>query len=342
MTTITVEDSEDKIIERLGDCDKVPVDYMDMLSHRVRCRKIEIFHYDDEVSFTANDEEEEEQELSFDQLLSEDRTDDEDRTMQLVGDLDCLIRRIEQMQLVIKQRKEAQLELDISDFSTEQQPETSETPIPELGVFEFKQCREKPVKVKKLSSPDQEHLAERKLPLAEAQRDSLSCEEQLEVRNLQHAHHRLQCEIDEMICNYRLMRGLLNKMRNQLCQENRRVRKLGAVTQQYQDWSRLVAEELPVCKQRYNRLSELKLSKAEANRVISAHKAKAMRHSKTFLTSRQLRYELREFHSEIEELKEYASDLRQEMIRRFTSIEHETGLAASDRLQSSISDKVDL
>ncbi|XP_030568611.1 uncharacterized protein LOC115768225 [Drosophila novamexicana] len=341
MTTITVEDSEDKIIERLGDCDKVPVDYMDLLSHRVRCRKIEIFHYDDEVSFTANDEEEE-QELSFDQLLSEDRTDDEDRTLQLVGDLDCLIRRIEQMQLVIKQRKEAQMELNISDYSTEQEPETSETPIPKLGVFEFKQCRVKPDKVKKDSSPDREQLAEQELPLAEAQKNPLSCEEQLEVRNLQHAHHRLQCEIDEMICNYRLMRGLLNKMRNQLCQENRRVRKLGAMTQHYQDWSRLVAEELPVCKQRYNRLVEMKLSKEEANRVISAHKAKAMRYSKTFLTSRQLRYELREFHSEIEELKEYASDLRNEMIRRFSSIEHETGLRASNRLQSSISNQVDL
>ncbi|EDW66030.1 uncharacterized protein [Drosophila virilis] len=341
MTTITVEDSEDKIIERLGDCDKVPVDYMDLLSHRVRCRKIEIFHYDDEVSFTANDEEEE-QELSFDQLLSEDRTDDEDRTMLLVGDLDCLIRRIEQMQLVIKQRKEAQMELDISDYSTEQEPETSATPIPELGVFEFKQCRVKSAKIKKDSSPDQEKLADKELPLPDAQKDPLNCEEQLEVRNLQHAHHQLQCEIDELICNYRLMRGLLNKMRNQLCQENRRVRKLGSITHQYQDWSRLVAEELPVCKQRYNQLIEIKLSKAEANRVISAHKAKAMRYSNTFLTSRQLRYELREFHSEIEELKEYASDLRKEMIRRFSSIEHETGLRASNRLQSSISNQVDL
>lgn len=114
-----LQDSEDKIIERLGNCD-VAVDYMDLLSHRIRCRKIEIFHYDDEVSFTSNGEEEE-QELSFGPLISEDHTDDEDRTLQLVKDLDCLIRRIEQMQLVIKERKKQQdCETGVTEASTEQ------------------------------------------------------------------------------------------------------------------------------------------------------------------------------------------------------------------------------
>ncbi|KAL7742971.1 hypothetical protein ACLKA6_014135 [Drosophila palustris] len=296
-------DSEDKIIERLGNCD-VPVDYMDLLSHRIRCRKIEIFHYDDEVSFTPNDEEEE-QEMSNGPIVSEDHTDDEDRTLQLVNDLDCLIRRIEQMQLVIKERKKQQdLESGVTEASTEQ--------------------LKKQQKTEKQEDKEQEKETKK-----QPENYELSCVELTEVRDLQHGHHRLQCEINEMICNYRLLRDLLQKLRGQMCQENRRCRQLGAKINQLQEWTREVGKELPVCKERYQRLLDKKLTKAEADRVIKANIAKAYRRSRAFLSTRRLQFDLREFHAEIDELTEYADDLRQEMVRRFTTIENETILTHS-------------
>ncbi|KAH8258964.1 hypothetical protein KR044_011791, partial [Drosophila immigrans] len=269
--------SEDKLIERMGDCN-VAVDYMDLLSHRIRCRKIEIFHYEEEVSFTPNNEEEE-QELSFSGIFSVDQTDDEDRLMVVVQDIDCLVRRIEQMQLLIKERLQERAERD-------------ETGITEASTEQLK---------------EQEKL--------------LSCQEQLEVRDLQHDQHRLQCEINEMLANYRQLRDVLRRLRLQMCGENHSCRKIGAAVQHYQKWSETVAAELPICKQRYQTLLDSKLTKSEADHMIQANTAKARRRSRNFLSTHQLRFDLHEFHAEIDELLEYASDLRKEIARRSQLVE---------------------
>lgn len=316
---LVLDDSLDKMIEQMADCDKIPVDYMDLLTHRIRCRKIEIFHYDDEVSFTT-DAGEEEQELSLDHLLTEDRTDDEERTMKLVGEIDCLIRRIEHMQLAIKHRQDYVRGSDMS-FATTEPDSSSGTPVPELGVFQFKKCM--PVKLKKVLSPYQQQIAANELPMDEPFHIVLTPEDELGVRNLQHAHHRLQCEIDELLCNYRLLRTLLGKMRRQMCQENRRVRKLGEATQKYKEWSQEVVKELPVCKQRYAVMLQKKVCKHEAKRIIRAHNAKEANFTRTFLTYRQLYYEIREFESEVEELEQYCDDLYKEMMIRIDDFEQE-------------------
>ncbi|KAH8387365.1 hypothetical protein KR093_006606 [Drosophila rubida] len=271
-------DSEDKLIERLGDCN-VPVDYMDLLSHRIRCHKIEIFHYDDEVSFTPHDEEEE-QELSYGELISIDHTDDEDRLEALVKSLDCLLRRIDQMQLRVKERqheREERTESGVTEASTEQ------------------------LKMKK----------------SEPKQVLLSCVEQLEVRNLQHDQHHLQCEINTMLANYRLLRQVLATLRDQMCAENRNCSKLGANVLHYHKWCEDVASELTVCQHRYQTLLATKLTKSEATRVIRANTAKARRRQGTFLSLHRLNFDRQEFDAEIDELLEYASDLRKEMARRF-------------------------
>ncbi|EDV92017.1 uncharacterized protein LOC6565702 [Drosophila grimshawi] len=326
MAKTSDDNSQDQIIEGLGDCNLVPVEHMDLLSHRTRCRKIEIFHFDDEVSFTPNDtdvEEEEDQGLSFAQF-TEDHTDDVDRTVQLAGDVDCLIRRIQQMQLIIKQRKQDQQQLDTTEVSTEQQEEEEvikQPPIPQLGKFLFQECMEQTLEETKLDILKRELKAEMK---PDSKFNSLSCDEQLEIRDLRHAHHRLQCEIDEMVCNACTMRELLLKIRNQVGQDKKRLLKLAAIATKHHEWSNLIYKELPVCKQRYQYLLEKKLSKSEAHRLIHAHMVKVIHYNKKFLTRRELRYELREFHLEIDELEKYVNDLRQDMVRRFSSIENET------------------
>ncbi|XP_034118757.1 uncharacterized protein LOC117577888 [Drosophila albomicans] len=284
-----IPDSQDKLIERLGDCD-VPVDYMDLLSHRIRCHKIEIFHYDDEVSFTPRDEEEGEQGLSYgDDQFSVDRSDDIDRLLRLVKDLDCQIRRIELMQLLLKERQQQRaerVESGVTEASTEQLEKVKEAKAAKQLV--------------------------------------LSCQEQLEVRNLQHDQHRLQCEINEMITNYRLLRSVLHTLRGQMCAGHRECRHLDATMKNLQQWSEQVAGELPICKHRYQTILKTKVSKTEADRVIKANTAKAHRRARNFLSVRRMQFDLQEFHAEIDELLEYASDLRKEMQRRFGNVETQT------------------
>ncbi|XP_017851239.1 trichohyalin [Drosophila busckii] len=293
----TLVDSQDKILERLGDCDKQRVSHMDLLSHRVRCHKIEIFHYDDEVSFTPDEEEEE---ATGTLLSGGDHTDDEERALQFANELDCLVRRIEQMQLLIRERQQAEQQ------SLQEQEEEEEAESEDEGEAES------------------EELAVQ-LP------SDLSESAQLEVRNLLHAQHRLQCEIDEMICSYNQTRRLLQSLRTSMCQENHRLRQLSQSIQVHLEWSQQVTAEMGSCKQRYLHLLDKKLAKSEAERVIRAHISKALRRQRQFLSQPQLQFELREFRLELAELMEYAQDLRVEMQRRLKIYEREMRARAAKR-----------
>lgn len=301
----------DMLVKALGDCTKVPVDHIDLVNHRIRCNTIEIFHYEDSVSFTPQEEEEEE--IHGWGPIYSDHTDDIDRTLLLVGDLDCLIRRIMQMQLLINEMREER-KLRYKQVEEEPQPEPEKEPIP-------LRCQE-PKKPEPIdpSGGQQQQMKDEDYE----DKDKLSCEEKIEIRSLQKSHHRLQCEIDEMICNFRELRNILRNLRTQMAIENRRLRKLGASTGEFHDWTKEVSKEKHVCKQRYVRLLELKLSKAEARHVIDANFNKAYKRNKTFVSWGQLRYDLRDFHSEIDELIEYADDLRKDVRRRYSILRFDT------------------
>lgn len=296
------------LVQQLGDCSKVPVDHIDLVNHRIRCHKLEIFNYDDPVSFTP-DEEEEATEYGWGPLYS-DHTDDIERTLELVAELDCLIRRIEQMQLLINDLREAKqlkfLHAKDTDPPPEPEPEKEQVPL---------RCQiPKP-------EPTEEEI-ERQKQLGEYVQDGdrwiISCTEKLEVRDLEKSHRTLQCELDEMICNFRHLRQILRNLRTQMAIENRRLRKLGAVTGEYHEWNLQVRREMNVCKQRYDRLLKLKLSKSEAKFVIDANFNKAYKRRKTFVSWNQLRHDLREFHSELDEVTQYADDLRNDTVRRYS------------------------
>ncbi|TDG40250.1 hypothetical protein AWZ03_013328 [Drosophila navojoa] len=333
---VVLEDSRDKLIAQMANCDKIPIDYMDLLTHRIRCRKIEIFHYDEEVSFTTASGEEE-QELSLDHPLSMDRTDDEERTLKLVGEIDCLIRRIEHMQLAIKHRQDYARGSDMS-YATTEQDSSSGTPVPELGVIQFKKCITR--KVKRVLSAYEQQLAANELPMDEPFHIVLSPEEELGVRNLKHAHHRLQCEIDELLCNYRLVRTLLSKMRRQMCQENRRVRKLVDVMQQCKEWFLKVVKDLPLCNRRCAVYEKRKVRKFDARRIVKSHFAYKGGIFRTFLSCRQLNYEIREFELEVEELEQYCDDLFHDITQRLDACENEEGYEEEVESESESSESI--
>lgn len=303
----------DMLVKTLGDCTKVPVDHIDLVNHRIRCNTIEIFHFEDSVSFTPQEEEEGEVH-SWGPIYS-DHTDDIDRTLLLVGDLDCLIRRIMQMQLLINNmREERKLRYKQDEEKPQPEPEQPEIPL---------RCQETIQEQSESTDSTKQRQRQQRQDDDNNDKDKISCEEKIEIRSLQKSHHRLQCEIDEMICHFKELRNFLRNLRAQMAEENRRLRKLGASTGEYHEWSLEVSQEIQVCKQRYVRLLELKLSKSEAKYVIDANFNKAYKRNKTFVSWGQLRYDLREFHTEIDELIEYADDLRKDVIRRYSVLRFE-------------------
>lgn len=306
----TLPDALNTLVKQLGDCTKVPVKHIDLVNHRMRCHQIEIFHYDDPVSFTP-DEEEEATEYGWGPLYS-DHTDDIERTLELVADLDCLIRRIEQMQLLINElRQEKQwriLQMKDADAPPEPEPEKELVPL---------RCL-----VPKPEPTEEEKERQKQLDeyVKDGDRWTISCTEKLEVRDLEKSHRTMQCEVDEMICNFRQLRQILRNLRTQMAIENRRLRKLGAATDEYHEWSLQVKREIHVCKLNYDRLLKLKLSKSEAKFVIDACYHKAYKRLKTFVSWTQMRHDLREFHSELDEIILYTDDLRNEVVRRYEQL----------------------
>lgn len=301
-------DALDTLVKQLGNCSQVPVHHIDLVNHRMRCHQIEIFHYDDPVSFTP-DEEEEATEYGWGPLYS-DHTDDIERTLELVADLDCLIRRIEQMQLLINELREEKqwkiLQMGDADAPPESEPEKELVPL---------RCQ-----VPKPEPTEEEKERQKLLDeyVKDGDRWTISCTEKLEVRDLEKSHRTIQCELDEMICNFSQLRQILRNLRTQMAIENRRLRKLGAVTNEYHEWSLQVRREMNVCKQRYDCLLKQKLSKSEAKFVIDANFNKAYKRRKTFVSWTLLRHDLREFHSELDEVTLYADDLHRDVVRRYS------------------------
>ncbi|XP_022210896.2 WEB family protein At4g27595, chloroplastic [Drosophila obscura] len=292
------------------DCAKLPLDRMDLIRRSLKCRTIEIFEYDDAVSFTG-----EEEELAMEPTPdTEDATEDEeDRAMRAVAEIDCLIRRIELMQLAIRQRQNP--DKSESESAEEEQPEEEYLTRIQQICQEIERKRKEldvQVKVQELKA------ATEPKPLA------LSCQEQVEVRNLQHAHHRLQCEISEMICRYQKLRSILREFRQRLCSINKQLRQMSARAQEFNEWTQQVAGELHVCLERYQHLLHHKISKMEAQKTAKVHIFRFFSRNKLFLMKSRLPQNLRDFRGEIDDLCNFINDLSVEMEQHFDKIEQMT------------------
>ncbi|XP_003736687.2 uncharacterized protein [Drosophila pseudoobscura] len=299
------------------DCAKMPLDRMDMVQRSLKCRTIEIFEYDEPVSFTG-----EEEELAIEPTPdTEDATeDDEDRAMHAVAEIDCIIRRIELMQLAIRQRQNQAISEDQTAPEEEQQPEEEYlTKIQQLCQEIERKRKELDVKVEV-----QELMPERPKPL------ELSCQEKVEVRDLQHAHHRLQCEISEMICRYQNLRATLRDFRLRMCSINKQLRHMSARAQEFNEWVLQVAGELHVCLERYHYLLHQKISKIEAQTTAKVHIFRFFSLNKQFLMNSRLPRDLRDLRFEIDELCIFINDLTEEMEERFDKVEHSTWIKNKD------------
>ncbi|XP_030378273.1 uncharacterized protein LOC115626903 [Scaptodrosophila lebanonensis] len=290
---VPYHDPTQEVVDKLPDCGKLSLDRIELFPRTLRCRKIEIFDFEEEVSFTG--EEEEEMEATF---TTEDATSDGAHQLQLLNDLDCLLRRIGLMQMAIKERKkQEECELYKAELMRSENP-----------------CRHK-------KSEDLEEQSDIVCP--EPQLPPLSCEEQMEIRDLEHDHHTLQCYIDEMVCRYKLIRCLVRKLQALLCLNNQQLRRMAKLSKEYLMWSKLVEKEKDVCTERYKYLTDTKIGAAEVEEIMFNNLKSQHERLKEYLHERELMYEMNEFHEEIDEMTQYCHDLHRDMEDRFDVMERQ-------------------
>ncbi|XP_016951416.1 uncharacterized protein LOC108025436 [Drosophila biarmipes] len=294
-----VELANVKSLEGLQDCAKLPLDEIDPISRTSRCDRTlqEIFHVDEEVSFSYV-EEEEEMHLSE---LTEDLTDDEDRVEKVVTGIDCLIRKIELMQMAIRNRQAKASSDKVSE-------ETIEPPQEPLSKAQIK-CNENKTEIKQSS-------------VAQAPKiQSLTEQEMLEARSLRQAHNVLQKQIDEMVCRYRKLREIIDLLRGSFDCLERNLRHQNSMAENQLAWAHEVAKEMNVCKERYTHLIHAKMSKKEAIKTEKVHAYRFARLNTAYLKKCRLKCEILEFCGEVNDLVVLMSELHQELERNMSIFE---------------------
>ncbi|XP_068153471.1 myosin heavy chain, clone 203 [Drosophila tropicalis] len=307
-----LDDSKDNLLERLGDCASLPLHRIDLIKRTLRCRKIEIFDYEEDVSFSA--EEEEGEGLTF---TTEDATDDEERAQKVVKEIDCLIHRIELIQLAIKKRQEEQ-----KQKTEEKEAEAEEVELVEEVLIPSKlaQClRKREMQEENNNNELETNLVEE--PKSKVNNLKLSCQEEKEVNELMYAHDRLQCELDETICRYQNLRHEFQGMRLQLSAIDKKLGQLQDHAKDHIKWTKQVAGELNVCSQRFKHLEKVKLSNRNAARVIDSKLTLAFNQKMTYLQDNQYKYDLKDFNREIAEMCCFVEDLRSEIEFRCDKLE---------------------
>ncbi|XP_017079794.1 uncharacterized protein LOC108113635 [Drosophila eugracilis] len=289
-------------IESLGnmpECNKRLLNEIDPISRTSKCDKSvkEIFDVDEPVSFSSMGEEEME-------ILdhSELSTDDIDRAMKLGHDIDCLIRQIEVMQIAIRRRQVKE--------SSEMISEKSEEPYVETLTKAQMQCKEIENQEKENDFKIKEQTLTKWQPLKD--------EELLKARSLLQAHHRLQCEIDELICRYRKLKEVITKMyRNTRCMRVN-IKELISKTKDELAWADEVAKEIQVCHDRFTYLSQAKMSKREGIKTVRVHADRFEKLNDAYLRKSRLKHDIFELSEESIDLLQFMRDILQELDRNMS------------------------
>ncbi|KAH8383609.1 hypothetical protein KR009_009602 [Drosophila setifemur] len=281
----------------LPDCAKLPLDRIDIIERTLKCETLEIFDTD-EVTFSVVEEEE----LELTSLSPDSETDDKERGLMVVHEIDCMVKRIELMQLAIRKRQKAEQAKIASEDKAE---EEEEQPL----VFLTKMQR----KCQKLEEQRKDMETTLNSRECRSRTGQLSCEEIVEVRDLLQSHHRLQCAIDEVICRYRKLREVLLKMQGNICNLEHQLREVNAKSQEYLAWADQVSKELHVCKERYQHLLKVKISKKEAQTTDKVHAVRCARRNSHYLSRLRMKRELMEFSEEVNDLVSFMDELHKKL-----------------------------
>lgn len=271
----------------LGNCQNVDISNMDTLIRSIIIPKpavIEKLKEDSEEDYETFGEEEA-LDLPWEEMVCEDKDTDKDQsTKKTVKNLDKILQRIEvlQAEILIQKKKEMQTETE-----TETGMEEEMAPEPKL--------------------------------------DPISCElglsaEQSEILCLKRSQHRLQCEIDQLICCYRNMRSILHEIGKKLSAVECQILKMRRLDKSHKQWMAETANDLVDCQTLHQTLATVKLKKQMSHLVGKNNMACGIRYSHRYLRKSMLCRHLDDFNFEISDLKMFALDMVAEIDRRLANI----------------------
>lgn len=274
-------------LDALGNCQNVDLANMDTIIRAIITPKPEVFKKveEDSVQDYETFGEEGDLDLPWEEMICEDRDTDEDESVKkTVKNLDKILERIQilQTEILIQKKKEIQTE-------SETEMETGEEREPEPKL------------------------------------DPISCElglsaEQSEILCLKRAQHRLQCEIDQLICCYRNMRSILHEIGRKLSGVECQILKMRHLNKKHKKWMAETANDLEDCQTLHQSLATAKLSKQMCYLVGKNNMACGIRYSHRYLRKSLLRRHLDDFNFEISDAKMFALDMVAEIDRRLANI----------------------
>ncbi|EDW82901.1 uncharacterized protein Dwil_GK24905 [Drosophila willistoni] len=152
--------------------------------------------------------------------------------------------------------------------------------------------------------------------------DPIDCEDELQISNLEHAHHNLQCEIDRVHLYYRELSHALMDSMKMMCQLEKQIILLDDIALDYKEWADETADlELNVCPRRHKELNNTMITKKEIKTVTKGYEESAFKRSYKCVKKHQVTDEISKFYLAMDEMMQLTDDLKAEMEKRYAKLE---------------------
>ncbi|XP_011178829.2 uncharacterized protein LOC105209878 [Zeugodacus cucurbitae] len=149
----------------------------------------------------------------------------------------------------------------------------------------------------------------------------LACSSNPEVCELQKNHHKLQCQINELIRCCNVAKDQIEELRARLCQKSREILELQKAVCLLETWRNTLQHEFGVCYERFQYLKHVKAEWEDVEKKLDEQKQSFMLLEKTLVPKVCFVSEKRQFVEEIAQLRELMQEMFQAHNARFDMLE---------------------
>lgn len=149
----------------------------------------------------------------------------------------------------------------------------------------------------------------------------LACSSNPEVCELQKKHHKLQCQINELIRCCNVAKEQIEDLRARLCQKSREILELQKAVCLLETWRNTLQHEFGVCIERFQYLKHVKAEWEDVEKKLDEQKHTFKVLEKTLVPKVCFVSEKQQFVEEIAQLRELMQDMFQAHNARFDMLE---------------------
>ncbi|XP_004533756.1 uncharacterized protein LOC101450987 [Ceratitis capitata] len=163
----------------------------------------------------------------------------------------------------------------------------------------------------------------------------ISCSVNPEICELQKNHHKLQCQINELIRCCNVAKDQIEDLRARLCQKSREILELQKAVCLLEAWRNTLQHEFGVCYERFQYLKHVKAEWEDVEQKIDEQKHCYQELEKNFVPKKCFLNEKRQFVDETTQMRELLQEMFQIQTARFDALERrmesvEVTMAAPD------------